>query len=203
MASTNTIILILYTLKLIICNSSNCHCDSYYGQEDNFNADGTCKYCSSCTNNSCECKSQSECSTTYTIVGCIFAAIIILCCISFAIRRRRRRWRRRALYGIQPAPVIVQQSQYIPPSTQTQQPIITNPQMVNGQPVIYVQPQQQQPQYIATTAIQPQPLQQPMIIQQQQPQPAPIYSNITPQPQPQAPPSYDTVIVPSAPPQSL
>eukprot|EP01084_Bolivina_argentea_P304642 526167_1 len=201
-------------------SSSSCHCYTYSGDSDNINDNGTCKHCSSCSNGSCKCLSSEECSTTFTIVGIVIGVIVILMIVAYCIRRRRR-FRMRQFR--QP-PVIVEPATYIAPPTQSTQPVVMNSQnvqMINGKPVIYVQPQgQPQPRYITQPIIQqpqyitqPQNVvvnpQQPVITQQQPMVQQPVvtaYPNLNNQNGiiTEAPPSYDTVAaptVPSAPPQ--
>ena len=87
-------------------SSNNCHCYSYSGASENFNENGSCKYCSSCTNDSCKCLSEDGCETTWTIIGIVVAVLIIISLFVWWRQKRRRRLRAERMGvvgGMQPA----------------------------------------------------------------------------------------------------
>ena len=144
-------LLMVHILETIVVDagSSTCQCQIYSGDSEYIAEDGTCENCYSCDNSRCECKSASSCSITFTIVGiCIglFATIIIFC---YCYQRRRRIERQRNAH-----PVVIEpaQTNMVVNNTYPQQ---QNMQMVNGQPIVYVQTQPQQ-QYIVQPQAPPQ-----------------------------------------------
>ena len=78
-------------------SSNSCDCYSYYGASENFNDHGTCRHCSSCTNDSCKCLSEDECATTWTIVGIVVGILIIIALAVYCQQKRRRRLRQERL----------------------------------------------------------------------------------------------------------
>eukprot|EP01084_Bolivina_argentea_P023450 43739_1 len=156
-------------------DDDDCICNSYSGDAENFDIDGECKYCQTCSNNACKCPSKSECETMGVIIGIVFAVIFVLCyigCGIFFFQSRKRKKRRMI---------------YTEPATYVSNTVITT---------------LHQPQYPMGLPQQPVVMQQPQVIYVQQPiqsiQQQQIY---TEEQQPmkamqiEAPPSYDNVAV--------
>merc|ERR1712154_478982 len=153
------------------------------------NTNGSCKYCSTCTNDSCKCPSKDDCAAIGTTVGIIVGVVFFIFCIVCCYCQRKRRWKWRVegnrgygYVGNQPYGGSGMQ-----PATY-QPPVMMSTMAQPVQPVTYVQqPVSVQP----ATYIQQQPVQQQMYsVQQQQVEAPPSYMTVE---QPSAPPSYNNV----------
>ena len=121
-------------------DDTQCTCVSYDGPAKYKNADGTCKYCSSCNSindvSTCNCKSQSYCIGVFIGIGIGILVFVCLCCCLF-FRFRKKCMRNRHQQGlinesemdsdIDDVPPIVVASDVAEPPPQSQyKPVVTN-----------------------------------------------------------------------------
>ena len=81
---------IILSVLISFCNSCSCPLYEYKGLPENFDSDGTCKHCETCTETNgdsvCRCPSQSACADRVAeTVGAIVAAVVISCIVVCSI----------------------------------------------------------------------------------------------------------------------